>query len=179
MKAPKRITIALDDETSDLLENMKKSGMNQSNIIRNAIQCYHENKDVTISNDTVHTYIDLLSSGEHIILDIDHWLLFLKHITSISDKDDYLECCKSIARSHADQLVLKVKNEEDMLKRLEICNFFKITKNGDDEYTLLLRSEVTKDFIKLFLEEFFNAMDFKVKIKEDFSKLRVTTSRLK
>ncbi|NKQ39224.1 MAG: CopG family transcriptional regulator, partial [Methanosarcinales archaeon] len=33
MKAPKRITIALDDETSDLLENMKKSGMNQSNII--------------------------------------------------------------------------------------------------------------------------------------------------
>jgi hypothetical protein len=39
---------------------------------------------------------------------------------------------------------------------------------------LVLVSEVSKDFIRIFLEEYFAAMGVKAEIKENLTKLRVT-----
>jgi hypothetical protein len=61
-----------------------------------------------------------------------------------------------------------------LLARLEICNFFRLIKNGQNDFTLILVSEVSKDFIKIFLEEYFAAMDVKAELKENLTKLRVT-----
>jgi hypothetical protein len=61
-----------------------------------------------------------------------------------------------------------------MLNRLEICNFYRLTKNAPNDYTLVLVSETSKDFIRLFLEEYFAAMGVKAEIKENLTKLRVT-----
>jgi hypothetical protein len=60
-----------------------------------------------------------------------------------------------------------------MLVRLEACNFYRLIKNGPNDYTLVLISELSKDFIKVFLEEYFSAMGAKVEIKENLTKLRV------
>jgi hypothetical protein len=48
---------------------------------------------------------------------------------------------------------------------------------------LVLVSETSKDFIRIFLEEYFSAMGVKAEIKENLTKLRVlvkpaTTSRM-
>jgi hypothetical protein len=61
-----------------------------------------------------------------------------------------------------------------MLYRLEVCNFYRLTKNAPNDFTLVLVSEVSKDFIRVFLEEYFAAMGVKAEIKENLTKLRVT-----
>ncbi len=63
---------------------------------------------------------------------------------------------------------------EELLARLEVCNFFRLTKNAANEFTLVLVSETSKDFIRIFLEEYFAAMGVKAEIKENLTKLRVT-----
>ena len=61
-----------------------------------------------------------------------------------------------------------------MLVRLEACNFFRLIKNGVNDFTLVLVSEDTKEFVRVFLEEYFLAMGVKAEIKENLTKLRVT-----
>jgi hypothetical protein len=116
----------------------------------------------------------MLLTGEHIILDVDHWLMFLRLIASSPEKEKFWAEHKEVARSHWEQLKTKVHSPEEMLSRLEVCNFYRLTKNAPNDYTLVLVSEVSKDFIRIFLEEYFAAMGVKAEIKENLTKLRVT-----
>jgi len=76
----------------------------------------------------VRTYIQILSTGEHIILDIDHWLLFLNFIESHPERDKFWESHKAICEAHAEQFKHKFYHAEYILKRLEACDFFKLNK---------------------------------------------------
>ena len=176
MKNPVRITIALNNETHALVEKMKKEmKVSQSELLREALRFYYENKniaDVSVRN-KLDFYMDMLLSGEHVILDVDHWLLFLNLVESSPEEEYFWEKHREVARSHAEQLRHKVCSLEDLLKRLEACNFFRITKNSEKDFTLVLYSETTKKFIKIFLEEFFSATGLKVEVGENLAKLRV------
>lgn len=66
---------------------------------------------------------------------------------------------------------------EFILKRLEACNFFKLNKTSKNEFTLILGSDIPKEFVKTELDEIFAGMGFQVEIKEDFAKLRVKVLR--
>ncbi len=121
--------------------------------------------------------MDLLLNGEHVIVDVDHWLLFLRLISSSADKEKFWSEHKEVARGHWEQLKTKVRTPEELLTRLEACNFFRLTKNSEGDYTLILVSELSKDFVRIFLDEYFSAMGLKVEIKENPSKLRVTIKR--
>src|SRR3989304_9129998 len=84
-KNPTRITVAFDQSTANLLEKLsEEAALSQSEIMRRALRFYYENKALTDPNvrKKVQTYMELLLSGEHIILDVDHWLLFLRFIES-------------------------------------------------------------------------------------------------
>jgi hypothetical protein len=115
----------------------------------------------------------LLLGGEHIILDVDHWLLFLKLVAS-SGKESFWEEHRDVARSHTEQLNSKVHTAEQLLARLEACNFFRMTKDSENNFTLVLGSGLPKKFVKIFLEEYFAGMGVKAEIKENLAKLRVT-----
>ncbi len=122
----------------------------------------------------VYTYIDMLLSGEHIILDVDHWLLFLDLIETSSEKERFWDRCRRIARAHAEQLRCKINSARDLLERLETCNFFRLNENSENEFTLVLLSEAPKKFIRIFLEEFFSVMGMRAEIREDLAKLRIS-----
>jgi hypothetical protein len=176
MKNRARITIALDNETNILLEKMKKKmNISQSELLREALRFYSENENLTDASlrKKVYFYMDMLLSSEHIILDIDHWLLFLSLIESSPEKEYFWEKHREIARSHVEQLKQKIHSVEDILERLEACNFFIITRNSEKDFTLVLYSETTKKFIKVFLEEFFSTIGLKAEIRENLAKLRV------
>jgi hypothetical protein len=64
-----------------------------------------------------------------------------------------------------------------LLERLEACNFFKISKDSEDRFTLLLDSNVPKKFIRILLDEILTGMGYKAEIKEDFAKLRLKVTR--
>jgi hypothetical protein len=115
----------------------------------------------------------MLSAGEHIILDIDHWILFLNFIETHPDKEKFWNLHKEVCQAHAEQFKHKLYNAESILRRLEMCNLFQLSKRSKEEFTLIFGSDLPKKFVKAELEEIFKGMGFMVEIKEDFSKLRV------
>jgi hypothetical protein len=174
---PTRVTVAFDQPTADLLEKIStQDQVSQSEIMRRALKFYNENKALTDppTKKKILAYQDMLLRGEHIILDVDHWLMFLQLIASSPEKEQFWAEHKEVARAHWEQLKTKVRSPEEMLERLEVCNFYRLTKNPPNEYTLVLVSEISKDFVRIFLEEYFAAMGVRAEIKENLTKLRVT-----
>jgi hypothetical protein len=177
MANPTRITVAFDKLTADLLEKIStEAGVSHSEVMRRALKLYSENK--ALENPQirrkVHAYQDMLLSGEHVIVDVDHWLMFLRLIETSPEKEQFWKEHRELARAHWEQLKGKVPTTEDMLTRLENCNFYRLTKNAPNDYTLVLVAEISRDFIRIFLEEYFAAMGVKVEIKENLTKLRVS-----
>ncbi len=172
-----RITVAFDSTTANLLEKLsQETELSQSEIVRRALRFYNENKvmlDPAVKK-KVYAYIDLLLSGEHVILDVDHWLLFLGLIGSAPEQEKFWSAHRAVAQSHKEQLKSKVRTAEDVLTRLETCNFFRMTKNSEKDFTLILGSEFPKRFVKILIEEFFSAIGVRAEIKENLAKLNVT-----
>jgi len=185
-KINNRITIALDEKTFDVLQELKGgTSDSQSELIRKAIKFYHKYEKVfsNLKNGAaskINTYLELLSQGDHIILDVDHYLSFLKFIEESPDKQKFWEINKSIGKAHAEEFTqeLDITTVQKVVERLEACNFFKIIKDSSNRYTLLLGSDIQKNFIKQFLEEVLNGMGFKVQIKEGFSKLKIVLTNM-
>jgi len=179
MNAPIRVTISFDEKSFRNFETLRdEMDVSQSELIRRAINYYYENRASLDSqpDERVAEYKDMLENGEHIILDIDHWLLFLKTVEGSSDQSEFWNTHRDIARSHAEQLAKKVTSPEALLKRLETCNLYKISRSDSapNEFTLLTGSGTQRRFVREFLEETFSGMGFDANIKEDYSKLCVT-----
>jgi len=177
IKNPTRITVAFDQSTANLLEKIsKEAALSQSEIMRRALRFYYENRALedAAARKKVYAYMDLLFSGEHVILDVDHWLLFLRLIESSPEQEKFWGEHREVARSHKEQLKNKVHTAEELLVRLETCNFFRMTKNSEKDFTLILGSELPKKFVRIFIEEFFSAMGVKAEIKENLAKINVT-----
>jgi hypothetical protein len=178
MKTPERVTIALDRETSELFKTMRDSlGLSQSELMREALKFYGKHKSLFefAGGERLYTHTEMLSGGEHVILDVDHWLLFLSFINSHPENEKFWEMHREISRAHGEQFRHKSHHVEYILKRLEACNLFKLTKTSDNDFTLVLGSDIPKSFIKNELEEIFKGMGARAEIKENFSKLRVKT----
>jgi hypothetical protein len=178
-KNPTRITVAFDQATANLLEKItQETELSQSEIMRRALKFYSENKALTdpATRKKAYAYMGLLLDGEHIILDGDHWLLFLRLIESApeNEKEKFWAEHREVARAHKEQLKSKVYSVEELLTRLETCNFFRLTKNSAKDFTLIFGSEMPKKFVRVFLEEYFLAMGAKADIKENLTKLNVT-----
>lgn len=173
---PTRVTVAFDETTAKLLDKLcEETGLSQSEIMRRALKVYSQNRsleDPAVAK-RVKTYMDLLLKGEHVILDIDHWIAFLRLIDSSPEKEKFWAEHREVARAHAEQLKTMI-NGEELLMRLETCNFFRLTKNGQRDFTLVLLSENSKDFVRVFLEGCFSAMGIKAEIRQNFTKLWVT-----
>jgi hypothetical protein len=176
-KNPTRITVAFDQSTAALLEKIStEKELSQSEIMRRALKFYNDNKPLTDPSvrKKAFAYMDLLLGSEHVILDVDHWLLFLQLIENSPDKEKFWAEHKAVARAHKEQLKSKVHSAEELLTRLEICNFYRLTKNSDWEFTLVFGSELPKKFVHVFLDEYFSAMGIKAEIKENLTKLNVS-----
>jgi hypothetical protein len=176
-KNPTRITVAFDQATATLLEKIsKETDLSQSEIMRRALKFYSDNHALTdpAIRKKAFAYMDLLLDGEHVILDVDHWLLFLQLIENSPDAEKFWTEHREVARAHKDQLRSKVHSAEELLTRLSMCNFYRLTKNSEKDFTLIFGSELPKKFVRIFLEEYFSAMMIKAEIRENFTKLSVS-----
>ena len=176
MPAPERITVAMDGETFKMFKKMQEElEISQSELVREALKFYSKHRTLfeTIEDRKVYTHAEMLKLGEHVIMDIDHWLLFLKFMESHPDKEKFWELNKAICEAHAEQFKHTYFRVESVLKRLEACNFFTVTQVSKNEFTLVLSSDVLKTFVKALLAETLSGMGFNVEIKEDLAKLRL------
>jgi hypothetical protein len=176
MPAPERITVAMDGETFKMFKKMQEElEITQSELVREALKFYSKHRTLfeSIEDRKVYTHAEMLKMGEHVIMDIDHWLLFLKFIESHPEKEKFWELNKAVCEAHAEQFKHKYYRVEAVLKRLEACNFFIVTQVSKNEFTLVLSSDVLKTFVKTLLEETLRGMGFEVEIREDLAKLRL------
>lgn len=63
--------------------------------------------------------------------------------------------------AHKDHLKSKANSAEELLNRLEVCKFYRLTKNSERNYTLAFGSELPK-FVQVLLERYFLAISIKV-----------------
>lgn len=174
MPVPTRMTIALDEESEKILKKLAdEAGLSYSALVRSALKFFSQSRELTGDLERMKLWSELLRSGEHIILDIDHWLLFLEYIESSGKKESFYNEGKKVAKSHAEQLAKITPTPEEYLKRLEACNLFKLRRDAEGEYTLVLNSALSKRFIKELVLETLTEMGFDVSAKEDLAKLRL------
>jgi len=96
----------MDEDTFGIFKKMREDlGISQSELMREALKFYSKQKELfeSIEYKKVYTHAEMLSAGEHIILDIDHWLLFLSFIESHPEKDKFWKL-------HKHQLLQSKKN---------------------------------------------------------------------
>ena len=150
----------------------------QSSLIRESLRFYSKYRELiaSVGDDKVYMHTEMLRVGEHIIVDIDHWILFLKFIETHPEQEQFWESNKPIYEAHAEQFGQQGYSIEDVLKRLEACNYFTVNPVSENDYTLILNSDVPKAFLKALLEETLRGMGFRVDIKENFAKLQVKGS---
>ncbi len=122
MKNPIRTTVAFDEETAKILEELRDSGLSQSKIVRRALKLYYTFKDLESHEiEKLRTYFEMLAEGEHVILDLDHLVSFLRLIETHPEKEEFWKVHKEIAKNHAEEFRKMEVNR--ILKRLETCNF--------------------------------------------------------
>ena len=171
MKNPIRTTIAFDEETAKIFEELKLKGISQSEIVRRALKFYYTFKD--LENDELEKlkiYFEMLAEGEHVIIDLDHLVLFLRLIETHPEKEKFWEIHKSIAKNHAEEF--SGMDVDKILKRLETCNFFRMRRSKND-YTLVFGDKLVKKFMKIFLEEVLKELKVDFDIKENLTKIRI------
>jgi hypothetical protein len=170
LRKKKKITAALDESTLNVLEHIgTEDDVAYSEVIRRAINFYNENRAFPV--DKCNTYLNMLSSGENVIIDIDHWYLFLDFIQSSQNQEKFWVKHREIARFLGEQLQSADLTVEEMLNRLELCNFFKVIKLTATDFTLVIGNDLPMNFITGFLEEFFAGIGLKVELKSQLSKI--------
>ncbi len=170
MKNPIRTTIAFDEETAEIFEKLKQEKLSQSEIVRNALKFYYLFRELEkYDMEKLKVYVEMLAEGEHVILDLDH-LVILLDIVERHENERFWELHREIARNHAEQF--SGMEIEEILKRLETCNFFRLGKSSN-EYVLVFGSDHLKRFIRIFLEEILKGLDKRFEIKENLTKIRI------
>ncbi|HPJ29792.1 MAG TPA: ribbon-helix-helix protein, CopG family [Methanothrix sp.] len=177
-RAPEKsiVTISFDRESAAIFRDLKKDGgISQSKLMRTALKFYSIHKALFESVDVDKIYIrsEMLSGGEHIILDMDHWILFLSFIESHPDREKFWEMHKRVSQAHAEEFIHKNHDLETVLRRLEACNLFKMSRTSDTDFTLILGYDIPKKFVKTELEDIFSRMGRRVELREDLSKIRI------
>lgn len=172
MPIPRRTSIALDEETEILFSDLTSEGESQSSIIRKALRLYHEFRNLEKRDlDRLKVYWEMLQSGEHIILDIDHFIVLLRLADSSEESKRAWEGAHaSVAANHAEQF--RGMRIDQILERLAACNFFRYSPTGDG-YVLVFGSQETKRFIRTFLEVILKNLRLEYEIKEDLTKIRI------
>lgn len=176
MALPTRVTIAFSNGDDALLKKLsREANVSTSELVRRAIKFYSEYQEVVEGNldRKVRTYLDMLPSGEHLIVDIEHWILFMKMVETLPPDDKFWDSCVRIARDHAEQFHGKITDPQTVLERLEDCNFFRLQKESEREFTLVLSSEVSRRFVEFIMRQLLSAMGFKADLKSNLSKIRV------
>ena len=93
--------------------------------MRRAIKFYNENKALedAATKKKILAYSDMLLNGEHVIVDVDHWLMFLGLIATSPEREKFWSEHRELARAHWEQLKTKVHSAEEMLTRLKFATF--------------------------------------------------------
>jgi len=173
---PTRITIAFTNgEEASLKDLSKEMNVSVSELVRRATKFYTKYHD-TLEGDMarkIRTYLDLLPNGEHQIIDIERWILFMQMVEALPSDHEFWDSCMRIARDQAEEFKGKIESPQAALERLEDCNWFRLQKNTEKEFTLVLSSEISRRFVEFAVAHLLSGMGYKADLKANRGKIRI------
>lgn len=180
--ASDRLTVSLDERSREALDDLvSRTGEGQSELVRRALVFYASNLQVATSdtNTDLEQYHELLSDGEHVILDIDFLHGLLDHI-EVSDEDphpEFQEVIDRVAEYHAAEYGARFDTLEEVLDWLEVCGFLTSREAEENSYHVVFPTEKIKWFMTQFIEKSTSEHDFDIRVSEGVSKVLITEVR--
>ena len=173
-----RLTVSLDERSRESLDGLtSQTGHGQSEIVRQALVFYAANFQVASSetNADLEQYHNMLSDGEHVLLDIDflHGLLDHVEITEEEPHPEFQNVIDSVAEYHAEEYRARFNSLGDILDWLSLCGFLTVRQAGDDTYHVVFPTRKIKWFMTQFIQKSTAKLDFDVEISEGVSKVLI------
>ncbi|AEM59163.1 CopG family transcripitonal regulator (plasmid) [Haloarcula hispanica N601] len=170
-----RVTVSLDEETKETLEDLTdRTGESQSQLIREAIAFYAANFDSAHASDSDHlqTYYEMLSTGEHVLLDIDLLHALLSQFSDPAQRDEgVLEMIDQVAQYHAQEYAERFDSLEDVLEWLSLCGFLTVRRDEKGSFHVVFPSESVRWLMIRFIRGSITDLPFEIEIEESVSKV--------
>lgn len=180
--ASDRLTVSLDERSRAALDDLvSRTGRGQSELVRQAIVFYATNFQVATADSSanIEQYHELLSGGEHVILDIDFLHGLLDHI-EVNDEDprpEFQGVIDRVAEYHAVEYRARFDTLEEVLDWLTLCGFLTSRKADENTYHVVFPTEKIKWFMTQFIEKSTSEHDFEISVSEGVSKVLITEMR--
>lgn len=175
-----RVTVSLDDDAKSALEGLvEQTEDSRSEIIREAINFYAANFDSARASDSDHlqAYYELLSTGEHVLLDVDLLHVFLNQVADPEGRDEeFLEMIDQVAQYHAQEYAERFDSLDEVLDWLSLCGFLTVRKAEEGSYHVVFPSESLRWLMVRFIRGSVTDLPFDVTIEESVSKVLLTES---
>jgi hypothetical protein len=178
-KIPYRLTISLDEKSLKILKDIsfKENEKNLSQVVRKAIYMYYTIKiDLNFQRDIewLRNWVNALSTGEHLIIDVEHWSTFFELLFNNISKEDLLQKVRESGLSHGVQYAKRgINTIEEIVRTIERANWYEIKKEDEDTFVLILKEPRSCEFVKTFLEGIFESQNKNINIIKGSGKLIV------
>ncbi|SDR39841.1 ribbon-helix-helix protein, CopG family [Natronobacterium texcoconense] len=174
----RRVTVSLDDDSATALETLlAETGEGQSEVVRRALTFYAANLEAASGkpSENLEQYYKMLSSGEHVLLDIDFLHAFLEHCYAGGDPDpEFVAAADRVSDYHAREYAERFDEVGEILEWLSFCGFLEVRCEGDGVYHVVFPSEPIRWFMTRFIERSTVDLPAEIEIDQGVSKVIVT-----
>ncbi|WP_224449718.1 ribbon-helix-helix protein, CopG family [Haloprofundus salilacus] len=181
-----RLTISLDEEAEAALDDLVgRTDTSRSEVVRRALTFYAANFEAATADagPNLEAYHQLLSSGEHVLLDVDFLHCFLDYVEAEdgTPDPDFLAAANRVADYHAHEYERRFVSLGELLDWLSFCGFLTVrrTEGSVDgrTYHVVFPSESVKWFMLGFIDRSTTDLSFDLAINEGVSKVLLTETR--
>ena len=170
----RRVTVSLDDDSRAALETLSaETEQGQSEVVRRALSFYAANFEAAGEqpSDNLEQYYLMLSSGEHVLLDVDFLHAFLEHVYDPSGPaPSFVEAADRVSDYHAHEYAGRFTGVGELLEWLSFCSFLTVRSEEDGAYHVVFPSEPIRWFMSRFIERSVAELPFDVEIEPGVSK---------
>lgn len=174
----RRVTVSLDDDSNAALELLvSETGGGQSEVVRRALDFYASNFEAANGNssDSLEQYYRMLSSGEHVLLDVDFLHAFLDHLYDGGDPDpEFVAAADTVSAYHACEYAQRFDEVGELLEWLSFCGFLDVREESTGVYHIVFPSRSIRWFMTRFIERSTADLPTEIEIEQGFSKVIVT-----
>lgn len=171
----KRVCANFDDESLVIIEEyLAKYGGSTASLLRRALKCLKICEDLQekAPQEYIHAYVDFLAKMEHVIIDIADGKAIFSEIGEGSEK--FWDKIYKIGEEHLVEYQDKgLRAVREILGYVEKTNWYKLSIDSENSFTLILAVSEASKFVKTFFEGVFKNYPKKVEIIEEYKKIRI------
>lgn len=177
-----RVTVSLDDDARTALEDLTgRTGLGQSELVRRALTFYAANYNAATTDQSEHLseYYEMLSGGEHVLLDVDFLHCFLDYVKGDDGDPDpaFVDVADTVSDYHAHEFEGRFDSLADLLEWLSLCGFLSVRASDGGTYHVVFPSEGIRWFMTRFIRRSIVRLPFDVTFEEGVTKVLMTEQR--